>query len=429
MWYLKDKEPLQALASELKYNGAMAIDLRYKSKLENENDAMSYLLSLQHKPDYEALSYVWGPPTPRVEIICDGQPFSVTSNLGSALRGLRKKDEPRTMWIDAICINQNDLDERIHQVAFMGEIYSFAEEVMIWLGEDDGKLSKGLNLVQIIAQHCREITGEGRPHTLDIERAVEGRLKGKTNVPPLKDAAWKGAKKLFNCQWFTRVWVAQELRRAARATVVVGQHSAPWDDLALCANWMLAKDIDLTGDDDEDLFSFYRAIRLEHIRIDRNFSLKDFLGMVRGPVSQFRATDPRDKVYAVLGMAKEGEELDAYPLLRIDYRRSLAEVYGDAVRHLLTTPLGSDQEPITLRVLDKELIDEEGLQKLPSWIPRWDYTKQWIPMFGVPLSKNWDASKGSTATRKCLSSTYLPKTRRSICYRHIMLTSITCSER
>ena len=87
---------------------------------------------------YEALSYVWGYPTlNRRTISLNGRPFSITESLYTALRDLRIWREPRIIWADAICINQDDDVERAEQVRYMGEIYENAERVIVWLGEAD----------------------------------------------------------------------------------------------------------------------------------------------------------------------------------------------------------------------------------------------------------------------------------------------------
>jgi hypothetical protein len=84
---------------------------------------------------YDALSYVWGSPICNLKIICNDRPFYVTTNCLLALRYLRKKAEVRFLWVDAICIDQSSNSERGHQVELMGEIYKFANNIIIWLGE------------------------------------------------------------------------------------------------------------------------------------------------------------------------------------------------------------------------------------------------------------------------------------------------------
>lgn len=86
-------------------------------------------------PAYEALSYVWGDPAVTAPVMVDGIPLQVTVSLESALRRLRLADRPRVLWADAICINQQDSDEKPHQVPIMLHLYRNASMVLMWLGD------------------------------------------------------------------------------------------------------------------------------------------------------------------------------------------------------------------------------------------------------------------------------------------------------
>ncbi|OCL05684.1 hypothetical protein AOQ84DRAFT_298427, partial [Glonium stellatum] len=87
-------------------------------------------------PMYEALSYTWGDPSVQKTIELCGTPFDVGANLESALRHLRTEEHPRRLWIDAICIDQHNLEERSIQVLKMTHIYRQASRVLVWLGEE-----------------------------------------------------------------------------------------------------------------------------------------------------------------------------------------------------------------------------------------------------------------------------------------------------
>ena len=89
---------------------------------------------LDKQLDYEALSYVWGEQGSEIEILLNGQVFPVRWNLAFALMDLRLADRPRRLWIDAICINQGDHEERSSQVLLMRQIYRYASRVVVWLG-------------------------------------------------------------------------------------------------------------------------------------------------------------------------------------------------------------------------------------------------------------------------------------------------------
>jgi len=91
-------------------------------------------IDLERSPTYEALSYAWGDPSQRVALLCHGKDLHVTPNCESALRHLRQENGVRTLWVDAICINQSSMDDRNRQVRIMGDIYSKASLVLIWLG-------------------------------------------------------------------------------------------------------------------------------------------------------------------------------------------------------------------------------------------------------------------------------------------------------
>src|SRR4051794_5933878 len=94
-----------------------------------------HIVSLQNHPEYEALSYVWGPREPCQFIDIDGQPFGVTPNLYAALRGLRLAALSRSLWVDAVCITQGENAEKASQAAMMGAIYSGTREALLGLGE------------------------------------------------------------------------------------------------------------------------------------------------------------------------------------------------------------------------------------------------------------------------------------------------------
>jgi hypothetical protein len=99
----------------------------------------SYTLRKSDPPlKYEALSYTWGDASKLKPIIIGAShEFYVTSNCYDALRRLRDHDGKRLIWIDAICINQEDDAERTQQIGIMGEIYGCASQVLVYLGEAD----------------------------------------------------------------------------------------------------------------------------------------------------------------------------------------------------------------------------------------------------------------------------------------------------
>ena len=103
------------------------------------------VVTLSKTPVYEALSYTWGEPVFSALMKCSpsGQ-ICITENLSVALCHLSLKDRVRVLWVDAICINQQDLVERSQQVSLMRDIYEGADPVIVWLGKDDGNAENGV---------------------------------------------------------------------------------------------------------------------------------------------------------------------------------------------------------------------------------------------------------------------------------------------
>lgn len=145
---------------------------------------------------YEALSYVWGDSADPQHILIRNaedehySKFSVTRNLYAALCRLRDLDLPRTFWIDAICINQTDLEERASQVQIMARIYAYAVSVTVWLGEEADDSSDVLELLrQIVAD--------------DVKYTYNSRETTKAVLAPAQNAIFA----LLDRSWFRRAWV------------------------------------------------------------------------------------------------------------------------------------------------------------------------------------------------------------------------------
>lgn len=104
------------------------------------------------KPVYEALSYCWGDESNQVTIQCDTGAITVTRNLYAALVRLRKEHEIRTLWVDAICINQKGGSERPHQLRQMTDIYRNAAHTLVWLGPGNDQTKEAFQLVPYLLE-------------------------------------------------------------------------------------------------------------------------------------------------------------------------------------------------------------------------------------------------------------------------------------
>jgi hypothetical protein len=147
-WYLHRMERKSILHSQ-----AQAPPIRLLKLEPTSDDGMihcsRHVVPLSEAGRYEAVSYVWGDPALKKDhIICDNRLQNVTPNLYSALFHLRSPDSQRVLWIDQLCIDQDDLKEPAQQVEMMGEIYSKASRVLIWLGRESPETRESFNAIR-----------------------------------------------------------------------------------------------------------------------------------------------------------------------------------------------------------------------------------------------------------------------------------------
>ena len=163
---------------------------------------------------YEALSYVWGGTPGPDTILLRGQHFPVTSNLKTALRSLRFEGRQRKLWVDALCINQEDLQERNHQVRMMRSIYQSASQVIVWLGH----LEKTKSLIDAVLRFADD---EKLHWALPDPKGLEDE-----NEPTNECVSvfW-----FFNLPWWRRIWTIQEAAVATNLVYRCGDISIPPD--------------------------------------------------------------------------------------------------------------------------------------------------------------------------------------------------------
>ncbi|KPA35126.1 heterokaryon incompatibility protein [Fusarium langsethiae] len=188
------------------------------------------VVALEQNPVYEALSYCWGDTTELLKIKCNDQEFQVTENLFSALQHLRHEIYKRTLWIDAICINQKDLEERQSQVLLMKDIYTRSKRVVVWLGPDpafDG-INHLFDLIQTIPDlpsphFSRKETTFFEMNIADADQWSQGEVHKVSAEGPFREdfvlpkQAKKSAVALLERPWWTTVWTLQEMVLAPSA--------------------------------------------------------------------------------------------------------------------------------------------------------------------------------------------------------------------
>lgn len=172
---------------------------------------------------YEALSYAWGSTDQSETITANGKILHVTKNLFSALEHLRHK-ESRILWIDAICIDQTNLQERGHQVGQMSDIYRQADQVLVWLGPSTYETKV---LMERLGKLQRSVSKPADWTNADFlgRQWLEVEQKNYLDYAALTDIQRCGLTSLLHQPWFNRIWIIQEVANARAAAVCCGQHS------------------------------------------------------------------------------------------------------------------------------------------------------------------------------------------------------------
>jgi hypothetical protein len=302
--------------------------------------------SLEDRPSYEALSYTWGDVTKTRTIWIGLYPVQVSSNLYYALKHLRLRQEVRFLWVDAICLNQMNIKERNHQVKQMTAIYHNAAAVYVWLGTANSFENSDAAL--FFVEDLEQIAWHDHYPQLDDVHSVI--------------VSMSALGKLCQRSWWKRAWVLQEIG-VARGEIFVqcGLSRWPWMEFVNGARLMkhfksrqlllpphafptIAIDTILQFDQIRD----WRSIE------DDNSTLLRLLEHTRGR----EATDSRDNVYAILGLALKSEVIGFEP----DYTKSTCEVYTEVASHIIKSSR-------KLSVLGSKQGHPHG--GLPSWVPDW----------------------------------------------------------
>ena len=252
-------------------------------------------------PAYLALSYTWGDTSSVKSIECNGVMSAVTANLFAALVRFRDRKDRVAIWVDQLCINQNDLAERAQQVQIMGQVYARASWVWIWLGEESDESSLAMGTVRRLSPLL-----ESTPQRALVAREL--RELGLTRQQA--EAELDALAALYRRRWFERLWVIQEAVLATNLSVACGGETLSWQELdnATCFVWRSGMSVMEYAVDGSPMRDFYLAnlSRLRNIidlrrEVAIGWSLLEILVFTR----EARSTDPRDSIYSVLGLTSQ----------------------------------------------------------------------------------------------------------------------------
>jgi hypothetical protein len=349
---------------------------------------------LDEEITYDALSYRWGDPNDRLPILVNGFPFQATRGLVTALRCLRRGNEDMTLWIDAICINQDNIEERNEQVFLMFDIYSRARLVRAWVGadieSDDGPEAERVFLPRIESEQQSKKSGKNDGSTYGgngwtVRKLVDAfgsqemtdqcqitMEKSFTEPPALH--AWRRLARLFRRSYWRRVWVQQEIMSASEVLVHYGCEELPLSliygtmkalkELCSRARADFGRRLEFTpmGISSASVHSGQLYIRRRQFRNLKGPSQDiDWELLCLSLQNGTQCTDPRDKIYGLIGIIDRWRN----NRLTVDYNLSITEVYIQAFRSITESHSSLDI------FCTQPYQSPSGRGDLPSWCPDW----------------------------------------------------------
>ena len=351
---------------------ADSIRLVHLNPTGNESDAadISFInVRLSDAPVYSALSYTWdqlsGPPV---------QGLRYTPNLAAAMSYLSSLTSKMELWwVDALCIDQDNVKEKADQVAMMRSIYETASKVWVWLGRSDLDSQPAFDLIKQI--HTLKVKGRLTIDGEAIEKPFDSDTLGELDLPPAEHPAWMSLMKTLQRPYFQRMWVLQELAAAVEDPyVALGPLQMSWDlfiqavQLFRDLGWQLSLEKRLFRAEPHSSFS-RGSDAMSVLPIIQSFQLikepahvKVYFYLVL--LSWFQTSDARDKINALYGLISVEDQRDG--LIVPNYKDSTSQVFRDVTAKLIIRSksfqiLASVNNPTRRHMVD-----------LPSWVP--DYS-------------------------------------------------------
>jgi hypothetical protein len=311
---------------------------------------------------YEALSYAWGDQSDVAEALCNGLSMRITKSLHDALMAIRLKSATRTIWVDALCINQLDILERNHQVQLMSHIYSGATRVIVWLGDEDPDTGSALEMIS----HCAnafELSNDPSKR-LDVDSNHNHLPHG---ISSLSDPRWKALGNFLLRPWFKRAWVVQEVALANEVIFHCGTITISWEQVLKAMMGIFSMDLgDLVTNENESIIClhFYqRAYALSRSYLGNKSDILRLEVLLLAEGARL-ASDDRDKVFAFLGLANDvqSSNIPSGMSIHADYGKGVSEVYVEITRKVI-----EHYQSLTI-LAAAGLPVEPGSHKVPSWV-------------------------------------------------------------
>lgn len=409
--------------------------LRLDGREVTDNRPRGFIIttvSLAKAPPYYALSYCWGSCERDAYIVCNGKFLGVTTQLRQGIRELQEIPAlaGSWVWIDQVSINQDDPDERSHQVSLMRDIYANSMRTVVWLGPSDGPCEGGYGLAERLAKMCQSnkyststLGWKIRHPKRTLSEELDENLR--RAVPRISSQPWEELRHMLSKPWFSRIWVVQEVDLSRENPLLVyGGKARDMQPPLMAGRWIggpRAEAQQQTSSPTTTTTTASQEVPLQPPPLS-NYCLGDLFMILSSRqrwtlealllhTLDHEATDPRDHIFALLGIAKETATVSSssrWPSeLRPDYREKSEIIFQRATTFMISqsgrlTPLLLLAAGRTIKqenghvdccsggtTTTKRTSEEEGDQQavvLPSWVP--DYgAKPTLPCaMGVRLS-------------------------------------------
>ena len=365
-------------------------------------------VSLIDKPEYAALSYTWGAPIFDHHIICDGRRLAITAHLDAALRRFRTTTW-WTLWVDALCIDQTNIPERNYQVSIMKHIYSQALRTFVYLGEpcpfdeealklmvsltELAQLLRRFSLIELMSMKPLDVTTsrarDAAIRFIELKNAGFPGARTRTTdlvaagLPHPQHPAWEAMHSLFSRPWFSRVWIIQEVILSPTVVVMFGSYQITWKEVTESLHAYSSLGLGLfpvTRPQDATIKENFinSAMSLSGLAIaSHNSQYRSLIKLLRS-FRKCHSSDPRDKVYALLGLANDQ---GVHQMVPVDYAKSVEAVYLECAKFLIRNGDGME---MLLEAGISQKGDGNGVKlSVPSWVPNW--TQDIFPSMYKPV--------------------------------------------
>lgn len=346
---------------------------------------------IDEAPNFGAISYTWatedGITALSQELLCGGAFIKITQNCEAALKRLRRPKEDQVLWVDAVCIDQSNVAERSLQIGLMRQIYSQASSswVALWVGEPSLAVDEesGLPLSDLGMDYIHDFAieiaerknsgqdpGEGPLYQEFIKDRRAFQCSNSEVLTPRVRGLWD----VLHRSWWGRLWVVQEVALSKQPTLICGGKAEPFHNIKIVIEALIRPQQGVEVMEYNSLFiaSTFHHFHVRHMIETGGMSKISPPGVkalrILNATRNTKASDPRDKIYGILGFfgAPETDPENIFPTP--DYKKTAAELYADVSRAIISNTGNLDALSSCYGFF------QASVPELPSWVAAWNDT-------------------------------------------------------